>query len=76
NPKIGRPREEEKAPVQALSRTALFAHLDAHPLFQFVEEQNLRKEGKGPILDAVYGATEGEHNAGEKWSDTARSTES
>lgn len=46
-------------------------HLDAHPLFQFVEEQELRKEGKGPILDAVYGSTEEgkkvERNAGEKW---------
>ncbi|KAG1725346.1 putative methyltransferase [Suillus paluster] len=47
------------------------AHLEAHPLFQFVEEQELRNEGKGPILDAVYGATEEgkkvERNAGEKW---------
>ncbi|KAG2340638.1 putative methyltransferase, partial [Suillus weaverae] len=47
------------------------AHLDAHPLFQFVEEQELRDEGKGPILDAVYSATEEgkkvERNAGQKW---------
>ncbi|KAG0708100.1 putative methyltransferase [Suillus ampliporus] len=38
------------------------AHLEAHPLFQFVEEQELRKEGKGPILDAKV-----ERNDGEKW---------
>lgn len=47
------------------------AHLDAHPLFQFVEEQELRNEGKGPILDAVYSSTEEgkkvERNAGQKW---------
>ncbi|OAX36504.1 putative methyltransferase [Rhizopogon vinicolor AM-OR11-026] len=47
------------------------AHLEAHPLFQFVEENELRKEGKGPILDAVYGSTEEgkkvERNGGEKW---------
>ncbi|KAJ8589822.1 putative methyltransferase [Rhizopogon salebrosus TDB-379] len=47
------------------------AHLEAHPLFQFVEEEELRKEGKGSILDAVYGSTEEgkkvERNGGEKW---------
>lgn len=47
------------------------AHLEAHPLFQFVEEEVLRKEGKGPILDAVYSSTEEgkkvERNSGEKW---------
>jgi hypothetical protein len=43
--------------VQALSRPVLFARLKAHPLFQFVKEQKLRKEGKGPILHTAYGAT-------------------
>jgi tRNA (guanine-N7-)-methyltransferase len=47
------------------------AHFEAHPLFQFVDEEELRKEGKGPILDAVYASTEEgkkvERNGGEKW---------
>ncbi|KAG1717652.1 putative methyltransferase-domain-containing protein [Suillus paluster] len=42
-----------------------------YTITDFVEEQELRNEGKGPILDAVYGATEEgkkvERNAGEKW---------
>jgi len=46
-------------------------HFEAHPLFQFVDEEELRKDGKGSILDAVYGSTEEgkkvERNGGEKW---------
>lgn len=46
-------------------------HLDAFPLFERVEEEQLRKEGHGPVLDAVYTATEEgkkvERNSGEKW---------
>jgi len=47
------------------------SHLEAFPLFQSVDEQTLRAEGKGPILDAVYNSTEEgkkvERNKGEKW---------
>ena len=47
------------------------AHLEDFPLFESVDEQTLRDEGKGPILDAVYTSTEEgkkvERNAGEKW---------
>lgn len=47
------------------------AHLDAFPLFEAVEEEVLRNEGKGPILDAVYTSTEEgkkvERNKGDKW---------
>ncbi|KAI0318623.1 putative methyltransferase, partial [Amylostereum chailletii] len=47
------------------------AHLERHPLFAPVDEGALRAEGKGPILDAVWGATEEgkkvERNQGEKW---------
>ncbi|KAH9950700.1 putative methyltransferase-domain-containing protein [Amylocystis lapponica] len=46
-------------------------HLEAFPLFQAVSEADLRAEGKGPILDAVYSSTEEgrkvERNQGEKW---------
>lgn len=46
-------------------------HLSAFPLFQYVSEDDLRKEGKGPILDAVYTSTEEgkkvERNQGGKW---------
>ncbi|KAI0790549.1 putative methyltransferase-domain-containing protein [Abortiporus biennis] len=46
-------------------------HLEAFPLFEFVSEEVLRAEGKGPILDAVYTSTEEgkkvERNQGEKW---------
>ena len=46
-------------------------HLEQFPLFEPVSEQELRDEGKGPILDAVYGSTEEgkkvERNQGEKW---------
>ncbi|KAH8831264.1 putative methyltransferase [Flagelloscypha sp. PMI_526] len=47
------------------------SHLDAFPLFDYVDEQTLRDEGKGPILDAVFFSTEEgkkvERNSGEKW---------
>lgn len=47
------------------------AHLDDFPLFQPVDEETLRAEGKGPIVDAVYTSTEEgkkvERNKGEKW---------
>ncbi|TRM64953.1 guanine-N-7 methyltransferase, partial [Schizophyllum amplum] len=33
-------------------------HLSAHPLFEPVSDAILREEGKGPILDAVWGGTE------------------
>ena len=33
-------------------------HLAAFPLFEMVEEEQLRNEGHGPVLDAVYTATE------------------
>lgn len=46
-------------------------HLERFPLFERVEEEELRKEGKGSILDAVWGETEEgkkvERNKGEKW---------
>ncbi|PCH42622.1 hypothetical protein WOLCODRAFT_163927 [Wolfiporia cocos MD-104 SS10] len=47
------------------------AHLEAFPLFEPVSEEQLRAEGKGPILDAVYSSTEEgkkvERNKGDKW---------
>ena len=47
------------------------SHLEAFPLFESVDEETLRLEGKGPILDAVYTSTEEgkkvERNRGEKW---------
>lgn len=47
------------------------AHLSAFPLFESVETETLRAEGKGPILDAVWNSTEEgkkvERNNGEKW---------
>ena len=46
-------------------------HLEAFPLFESVSEAELREEGKGCILDAVYNSTEEgkkvERNNGEKW---------
>ncbi|TFY59431.1 hypothetical protein EVJ58_g5789 [Rhodofomes roseus] len=46
-------------------------HLEDFPLFQYVSEEDLRGEGKGPILDAVYASTEEgkkvERNKGDKW---------
>ncbi|CAA7265595.1 unnamed protein product [Cyclocybe aegerita] len=47
------------------------SHLNSFPLFEFVDEDTLRAEGKGPIIDAVYTSTEEgkkvERNKGEKW---------
>ena len=47
------------------------AHLSAFPLFESVDAEALRAEGKGPILDAVWNSTEEgkkvERNKGEKW---------
>jgi len=47
------------------------AHLDAFPLFESVSETELREQGSGPVLDAVYNSTEEgkkvERNGGEKW---------
>lgn len=47
------------------------SHLEAFPLFEGIDEETLRSEGKGPILDAVYTSTEEgkkvERNGGEKW---------
>jgi tRNA (guanine-N7-)-methyltransferase len=47
------------------------SHLEAFPLFESVDEETLRSEGRGPILDAVYTSTEEgkkvERNKGEKW---------
>ncbi|KAH9972724.1 tRNA-methyltransferase [Lactifluus volemus] len=46
-------------------------HLSAFPLFENVETETLRAEGKGPILDAVWNSTEEgkkvERKKGEKW---------
>lgn len=46
-------------------------HLEEFPLFAPVSDEELRAEGKGPILDAVWGGTEEgkkvERNGGEKW---------
>ena len=47
------------------------AHLAAHPLFSPVTEDELRAEGHGPVIDAVYSSTEEgkkvARNNGEKW---------
>jgi len=47
------------------------AHLSAFPLFETVDVEALRAEGKGPILDAVWASTEEgkkvDRNNGEKW---------
>ncbi|KAK0193627.1 putative methyltransferase [Armillaria mellea] len=47
------------------------AHLEAFPLFEPIDEDTLRAEGKGPIVDAVYTSTEEgkkvERNKGDKW---------
>ncbi|KAG5651931.1 hypothetical protein H0H81_006913 [Sphagnurus paluster] len=46
-------------------------HLEAFPLFEYASEEDLRAEGRGPIIDAVYTSTEEgkkvERNQGEKW---------
>ena len=55
------------------------SYLEAFPLFQSVDEDTLRAEGKGPILDAVYNSTEEgkkvERNKGGKWLACFRRTE-
>jgi tRNA (guanine-N7-)-methyltransferase len=55
-------------------------HLEAFPLFENVDEQSLREEGKGAILDAVYSSTEEgkkvERNKGKKWLACFRRVES
>ncbi|PFH50703.1 hypothetical protein AMATHDRAFT_47630 [Amanita thiersii Skay4041] len=47
------------------------SHLEACPLFEPIDEETLRKEGKGPILDAVCKDTEEgkkvTRNGGIKW---------
>lgn len=47
------------------------SHLEDFPLFKYIDEDALRSEGKGPIIDAVYTSTEEgkkvERNCGEKW---------
>ncbi|KAJ7274572.1 putative methyltransferase [Mycena haematopus] len=47
------------------------SHLDAFPLFESVSEEQLRAEGKGSVVDAVYTSTEEgkkvERNNGGKW---------
>ncbi|KAG6896577.1 tRNA (guanine-N(7)-)-methyltransferase (tRNA(m7G46)-methyltransferase) [Termitomyces sp. T32_za158] len=47
------------------------SHLEAFPLFTYVDEETLRAEGKGPIIDAVFTSTEEgkkvERNKGDKW---------
>ncbi|KAF7312190.1 tRNA (guanine-N(7)-)-methyltransferase [Mycena indigotica] len=47
------------------------SHLEAFPLFNAISEEQLREDGKGPILDAVYNSTEEgkkvERNSGQKW---------
>ncbi|KAH9481533.1 tRNA (guanine-N(7)-)-methyltransferase (tRNA(m7G46)-methyltransferase) [Psilocybe cubensis] len=46
-------------------------HLENFPLFEPVDEQTLRDEGKGSIIDAVYTSTEEgkkvARNGGDKW---------
>ncbi|KAJ3756162.1 putative methyltransferase [Lentinula raphanica] len=46
-------------------------HLENFPLFEPVSEEELRAEGKGEVVDAVYTSTEEgkkvERNNGEKW---------
>lgn len=47
------------------------SHLEAFPLFEAIDEANLRADGKGPILDAVWSGTEEgkkvDRNGGKKW---------
>ncbi|KAF8638707.1 hypothetical protein AX17_002002 [Amanita inopinata Kibby_2008] len=47
------------------------SHLEAFPLFEPVDEESLRSEGKGPVLDAVYTSTEEgkkvTRSGGDKW---------
>jgi tRNA (guanine-N7-)-methyltransferase len=47
------------------------SHLDAFPLFESIDEETLRVQGKGPVLDLVYSSTEEgkkvERTGGQKW---------
>ncbi|KAF8349003.1 putative methyltransferase-domain-containing protein [Amanita rubescens] len=47
------------------------SHIEEFPLFEPVDEETLRCQGKGPILDAVYSSTEEgmkvARNGGRKW---------
>jgi tRNA (guanine-N7-)-methyltransferase len=47
------------------------SHLEGFPLFESVDEETLRAEGKGSVIDAVYTSTEEgkkvERNGGDKW---------
>ena len=47
------------------------SHIEEFPLFEPVDEETLRCQGKGPILDAVYNSTEEgmkvARNGGRKW---------
>lgn len=49
----------------------MYEHLAAFPLFEYVEENVLRDEGHGPVLNAVMTSTEEgkkvERNKGDKW---------
>jgi len=49
----------------------MVTHFQNFPLFEPVSEETLRKEGRSPILDAVWNATEEgmkvERNGGKKW---------
>ncbi|KAJ3534098.1 hypothetical protein NM688_g7187 [Phlebia brevispora] len=53
------------------SSAEIASHLEAFPLFEPVDEDTLRREGNGPVLDAVYTSTEEgkkvERNKGDKW---------
>jgi len=47
------------------------SHLEAFPLFESIDEETLRAQGKGPVLDLVYNSTEEgkkvERAGGKKW---------
>jgi len=47
------------------------SHLGTFPLFESIDEETLRAQGKGPVLDLVYTSTEEgkkvERTGGEKW---------
>jgi tRNA (guanine-N7-)-methyltransferase len=47
------------------------SHLEAFSLFENIDEETLRAQGKGPVLDLVYTSTEEgkkvERMGGKKW---------
>lgn len=47
------------------------SHIESFPLFESIDEETLRSQGNGPILDAVYNSTEEgkkvARNGGNKW---------